>query len=196
MMQLIEQFQFSKDVTFELMIPPLEEKYNYFYKPTEALHKFDVGTVILNVNKIKTIIIVEAMQDIACQLRSRLKEALQSELILSSQITLGSLMTFYNRDHYRNYWQDENLPYTENIDYDPFWLWSTPDDMQSWIYNCNGKIYLEIGKVYIVPELQNDQAFEEFMSQYKPLFFEEIPREIAQEWLKKAEKIVREIGED
>jgi hypothetical protein len=195
-MQIIEQFKFSKDVTFELMVPPFEEKDNYFYEPTEALHKFDVGTVMLNINTASTMIIVEAMQDIVCSLSDHLKKTLQNERPLPLQVPLGSLMTFYNHDHYRNYWRDEKLSYIETSEYHPFWLWSTPDDMQSWIYNRDGKIYLEIGKVYIVSEPQNDQAFEEFMSEYKPLFFEEIPHAIAQDWLEKSEKIVHAIGSD
>lgn len=195
-MQIIEQFKFSKNVMFELMVPSLEEKYNYYYKPTEALHTFDEGTVTLNVNGQKSIVMIETIQSIICPLSDHLKKTLQNERPLPSQIPLGSLMIFYNRDHYRNYWQDENLPCTDTINYFPFWLWSTPGNMQSWIYNRDNKIYLEIGKSYVVPEPQDDQAFEEFMSQYKPLFFEEIPREIAQDWLKKAKRIVHEIGED
>ncbi len=196
MMQVIEQFKFTNDIVFELMVPPLKEKYNYYYKPTEALHKFDEVTVILNVKGLKTTIVNDILQDVICSLSFHLKKALQNELILPSQISLGSLMNFYNRDHYRHYWQDEKLPYIFTIDCDLCWLWSTPDDMQSWMYNRDNKIYLEIEKVYAVPEPQNDEAFEEYIAQYKPFFFAEVPHEIAQEWLKKAEKIVREIGSD
>ncbi len=197
MMQLIEHFKFTENILFEFLVPPLEKKYNYYYGATEDLNKFDEITVILNVKGTKTIVMVDIIQEIACPLKFFLKKALLNKYPLPSQIPLGSLMRFYNRDNYQNYWRDEDLPYTETIDYGPFSLWSmVSGGMQSWIYNRNDKIYLEIGKSYVVPEPQNDQAFEEYITQYKPLFFEEIPREIAQEWLKKAEKIVREIGED
>ncbi len=38
-MNVIEQFKFTEDILFELMVSSLEEKYNDYYKPTEAVHK-------------------------------------------------------------------------------------------------------------------------------------------------------------
>ena len=164
-MQIIEKFKLSDDVTFELLVPPVEEKYNYFYKETPVeLNKFDEVTVFLNVNGVKTIIMVDIIQCVIRNLRFYLTKALQNECILPSKIPLGSLMTFYNRDNYRHYWQDENLPYTDTANYSSLWLWSMlSPGMQSWIYNRDHKIYLEIGIDYVVPEPQDDQAFEAFM---------------------------------
>ncbi len=82
-MELIEQFKLSNEMAFELLVPPLEEKDNYFYEPTEVLHKFDVGTVILNVHEVKTIVMVECMQDIVCQLNDYLKKHYKMNVLAS-----------------------------------------------------------------------------------------------------------------
>ena len=144
-MKIIEQFKLSDDIIFELLVPPLGEKDNYFYEPTESLNKFDICTVILNMNGTKTTIIIEAIQDIICRLRKHLKKTFQNKSPLPSKIPIASLMNIFNRDDYRHYCQDDDAPYTDTLNYHSFWLWSMPPGgMQSWMYNRDHKIYLEI----------------------------------------------------
>lgn len=78
---------------------------------------------------------------------------------------------------------------------DPFsqyWLFSTSNDLQTWIYTINKRIIIEISPSYPWHYLdpKDDEpfeTFEQFMKNYKPIAIHEISKETAQEWLKQAQ---------
>jgi hypothetical protein len=199
-MQVIESFIVDKDIFLKVVIPDFNEKINYFYEPTDKLNKFDEASVILSMNEANTTIVVDALQDIMCSFCYYLKKTLNDELPLPVQVPLGALNDFYNRERYQDRWQDEDFPSALTLDCPQFWLWSTAGLLQSWMYNYDGKIYLEIGASY--PNLydedaqRDDKKFEEYMDHYKPLLFVEVPHDVARAWLEKGEKIMRQIDSE
>src|SRR5690606_3810066 len=90
----------------------------------------------------------DIVQMVVWPLYSFLKKALHNGIPLPSSVELGGVSGRYNREHYKDYWQDEKLPSAFTIDYHQFWLWSSPTKTQSWMYDRDGKIYLEIGDSY------------------------------------------------
>lgn len=197
-MNIIEQFYIAKNNLLEIVIPDFKDKYNYYYEPTQFLNKFDEVSVVLRLEDKEYVIMTEIIQDIACSLRSRLKNALQNKAILPPEIALGELNLFYSREDYKNYWQDENLPYACTVDYQQFWLWSTPGKTQSWMYNHDGKIYLEIGEIHTNSDTdeRDDRLFTSYIKNYKPLFIGEIKYDIAREWLQKSERLINIIDSE
>jgi hypothetical protein len=197
-MNIVEQFDIAKNNVLEIVIPDFKDKYNYYYEPTQFLNKFDEVSVVLRLDDKECVIMTEIIQDIACALRSRLKNALQNKAILPPHIALGELNLFYSREDYKNYWQDENLPYECTVDYQQFWLWSTSGKTQSWMYNHDGKIYLEIGEIYKNPDNdeRDDRLFAAYIKNYKPLFIGEIKYDVACEWLHKSERLINIIDSE
>jgi hypothetical protein len=198
-MKIVQKFPITSVISLQILVPEVQDKFNYYYEPTDALHKFDECSVILILHGESYTVITEIIQDIVCSLCFYLKNALKNKIILPPQIALGSLTAVYNRDYYRSYWLEEGLPGKEIIDYHQFWLWSTPNNMQSWIYNRDDAIYLEIGKTYIIPEDQeqpNDADFQNYMAHYKPLLCTKISHKIAHDWLEKCKKIILEIDSE
>lgn len=197
-MNIIERFDITKNDVLEIVIPDFKDKYNYYYEPTELLNKFDVVSVILKSNERDFVVMNEIIQDIACSFRYHLKKTLNNQSPLPANIPLGGLNLLYSKDDYKNYWQDEALSCVFTIDYQQYWLWSSAGKMQSWMYNRDGKLYLEIGEIYAVSSYdeRNDQEFEKYIDDYKPLLFTEISRSQAQEWLEKCERIIRDIDSE
>lgn len=199
-MNTIEKFFFTPELAIEVEVPDFENKSNYYYDPISTLNKFDEVSVLLKSKETNTVVVIDIIQVIICSLYHYLKKALRNELLLPTSIYPGLLGASYNRDHYKNYSQDETLPSTFTVDYQQFWLWSSSDCIQSWMYNRDNKIYLEIGKVYEPGshdlDIRDGKAFQEFMANYKPILFVEVSHERAQEWLQKCEKIIRDIDSE
>ncbi len=76
-----------------------------------------------------------------------MRKALSNLLQLPNDIEIGNL-GFYCNDHY--YKEDY-----DSLDFSNFWLFSGKD-IQTWLYNRNDKIYLEIAPSY--PWLFSDQT--------------------------------------
>ena len=72
-------------------------------------------------------------------------------------------------------------------------LWGCKN-IQTWMYNYNNKIYLEISEWY--PEAFDDRdtsgegEFLVFIERYKPIFVSEIAYGEAEQWLKKCEDLI------
>jgi|GEM_PF-4787059 len=195
-MKIIQEFPITSDIGLQIVIPDVQDKFNYYYEPTEVLHKFDEVSVILTLHGESYTVITDIVQVIICNLYHSLKRTLLHKNALPFCIPIGSLNVAFSDDYYRNYWREEGLPRKDIVDYHQFWLWSTPNDMQSWMYNRDDAIYLEIGKMYIIPEDQeqpNDDEFQNYMAHYKPLLCAKISHEIAHDWLEKCKKIILEI---
>jgi hypothetical protein len=178
-MNQIAKFTINKNKYIEIIIPKSVNKQNYYYKPTDDLHMFDQITVNLVAGNTLTILIQDSSYEILNTFKASLEQVLNNERTFPSQIDSDHLGKYYNRTMYE---QKFDL-----YDYDRLLLWSSSGP-QTWLYNRNGSIYLEVIPTYL--ELfanstakLNDISFEEFMLNYKPILIEEIDRTTAQEWL-------------
>lgn len=199
-MNLIERFIVKENIYIDLLIPSLKNKVNYYYKPSQKLHKFDEVLAMLVVQNESFLVAKDVIQSELSSLYHYLKKALNDELELPSIVSNGYLSKYYNIEHYHDQWLENETPTIFKVDYTRYWLWSCINKIQSWMYNYNNKIYIEIGRshtsIYSEDATRNDKEFEKYIADYKPLIFIDIPHEVAQEWLKRCEKIIRDIGSE
>ncbi len=117
---------------------------------------------------------------------------------LPDNIAVGSLGEYSNRVSYDVVWKDKASDEALNSN---FLVWSH-NHLQTWIYSSQGKIYLELsyGYPFLFPkdehEQRDDNKFDLFIEEYRPLFCEEIPHNTALESLKDCEKLIHQIGSE
>lgn len=84
-------------------------------------------------------------------------------------------------------------------------LWEAYSDgirLMTWVYNNKkGIIIFEVTSCYPYlhcnPEIEQDYvAYDEWIKTYRPYFIHEIPTAIALEWLKQAEMVIKQIGDN
>lgn len=185
-MNIINIFKINDKKSLKILIPDFKNKFNYYYKQTKKLHMFDEVTVALTIKNKQYILKVDVLDFVTHKFKNLLYKTLNNPIQLPDNIEIGNLGFYYNAEYY-----NENY---DNINFSNFWLWSG-QNIQTWLYNKNNKIYLEISPSY--PWLFSDEkeekgyvTFDEFMKTYKPVALEEIDRAIAQEWLKQCDEIL------
>lgn len=201
-MKILEKFIINKDVWIEVILPSECEKINYFYEPTLKLHKFDEATVYLKREENSTIIARDAIQEIVAPLWKSLYNSLHGKNLLSEGSFVGKVGWLFNKDAYALHCvsDEEIISYEDTLDYSSYWLWSSTFDIETWMYTHNNKIYIEIAPIYDQLYLENfkrdDEAFEAYISNYKPLLCTEVSYDEAERWLKKCEDLIKQIDSD
>jgi hypothetical protein len=182
----VTRFIIDNNTYFEVLVPELPDKDNYFCEPTEKLHVFDIVSVVYCNNNIKT----ELLQDDAAYIigvpHSILTKALKNKRILPDHIPLGSTSLWFSIDSAKD---------DHDVEFGSFWLWSSPSKVQIWLYNKDSKIYLEISSTYpwlfVDPKpSDNYYSLDEYIKNYKPIAVYEISRETAQQWLEQCNTIL------
>jgi hypothetical protein len=188
-MKLLKIFKINKDSSIEIAVPTLKDKFNRYYKPTQELQKFDHVKVIFYLKDKRFIIFYDDIQSCLTQFQGSLKLVLENKISLPDFINLGNLGYHYNNDM--------NIQDRKSVNYSFFWLWSSTN-LQTWLYNRDSKIYIEITPTY--PWLFADRKkgekyipFKKFIENYKPIAVEEIDRSIAEQWLNECRAMLTEL---
>lgn len=184
-------FVLDKDKKITIQIPDLPNKVNYYYEPTEKIHKFDEGTVSFVDKDFNIELKKEILNEIVCPFYALLKKALHNELQLPDITKIGHAGYALNSMLHNK--QDDSIPL--------YWLWAGSEHRSTLLYNANNTIYLEIVPLY--PWLYRDKkpsdnyiSFDEFMKTYKPYVVETIPIDIAKQWLKQCEELLKNIDSE
>jgi hypothetical protein len=185
-MNLIKEFKINQYSSIKILIPDLKDKFNYYYEPIKKLHMFDEVTAVFEKETQQTSLIIDNVNIVIHNFKEALEYALDNKIVLPDFIKAGELGFYYNIDIYNEK--------TESVDYSYFWLWSIRGT-QTWLYNQNNKIYLEIGPSYpwlfVEPKKSDNYiTFDEFMKTYKPIIIEEIDSAIVQKWLEQCNEIL------
>lgn len=137
-----------------------------------------------------------------------LQKCINQELLLDNTITkdIGYLFNQYSAiicgenlegPTCVTYIRKNNELYWSGNDYQ---LWCA--DYITWLYNCvDGSIIFEVTPfypyMYCEPEEEPDYIpYKEWIKTYKPYFITTLSREIAEEWLKQAEYIIKNIQDN
>jgi hypothetical protein len=188
-------FDFILDSTrkISITVPDIPDKYNYFYEPTEKLHRFDEGYARFISKDFCMELKIEIIHEIVCILEGSLKKALNGQLSLPNGVRKGEVGYALNHMLYITFNSDE----AKKDRISPFWIWSGPNCVQTLMYNVKDVIYLELAPIYPWISIEQKKpdhmayvSFHEFMKNYKPLFVEVIPRDVAIRWHKQTEHIL------
>lgn len=185
-MNIVQKFKIDIFNSIKILIPNFKDKFNYYYQPTKKLHMFDEVTVVFEEKGKQINLIVDNVNIILHKFKEGLECTLNNQILLPDNIKIGELGKYFNI-----YTDNEEF---NKINYSLFWLWSGID-VQTWLYNKNNKIYLEISPTY--PWLFSDETeeegyitFDEFMKTYKPITVEEINHATARQWLDQCNDIL------
>ena len=185
------EFSFIIDNNKKIMIsiPNLPLKFNYYYEPTEKLHKFDEATAYLITMQNQMVLHQDMLDDIILSFEGTLKKVVSNNLPLPSTIKPGNAGAELNM----------MLNDISDLNMKPYWVWSSLERTHTLLYNYDNKIYLEISPG--CPDLFTDKPartinklFKEFMKTHKPYFVIEIPLETAKKWLEQSEQIIQMIN--
>jgi hypothetical protein len=186
-MILLSHFTIDNNCYLDMLIPKPPHKENYYYKPTQKLHIFDIASVTYDDASINLMLVEDSVELITLLLRNNLKNALLEMQILPPHIQLGMASLSLSID---------TLNDNFDVEYNAFWLWSSISKIQTWLYTKDGKIYLEISSSYpwlfVDPEpSDNFYSFEQYLANYKPIALHEISKETAGQWIKQSEVLLQ-----
>lgn len=183
---------FKLDTTslISIKIPDLPEKFNYYYEPTEHLHKFDEAETFFIKNNKQLQLKKDILQEAILPFNFLLKKAIANELSLPEGINPGDVGKELNKSY-------NERPHAE---VSSFSVWqSVRRKTCTLLYNFNDSIYLEIVPLYkwsYIEPKKNEKyiPFDEFLKTYKPYYVEVIPRNVAFAWQKQCEEIIKQTG--
>lgn len=194
-MNLIQKLVINSNKSIDVVIPPVKDKFNYYFKPTNKLHKFDEIIVVLHKENQEIIIGSDMAKIIVNTPKQVFEYALENGLPLPDNITVGRLGYYYNNYLYKENEEEDFLDFSYGS------LWSGKN-IQTWMYTSNNKIYLEVAPVY--PWIWDEPGtvtdpnyitFDEFMKTYKPIAVEEIDRTTVQKWIEQCDEILDTIAD-
>lgn len=182
-------FFLDQEKRFSVVVPDLSSKINYYYEPTNELHRFDEAMVAF-INKSEVIYLKkDVIDEILCNLYRCLKLVLHHDLALPKNVKVGGL----------GYALNEYLNDLDSRDDFPYWLWSSNMHTETLLYNFENKIYFEIVPVYpwtFLEPVEGDGyiTFDDFMKKYKPHAVEIIPINTAIQWFEQSELLLRQLN--
>lgn len=182
-MKVVESFVINKKQHIDIVVP--ENKCNYYYKPTDQISKFDEVLVVYK-DEERDIVIGSEMIDMVIEdLRDACLRILNSEAALPDSLSIGSVGYQYNLTAKNEGFSDLYLSIC---------LWSGKLK-HTFLYEKNGKIYLEIASTYpwLFEESKQDKQFvpfEEFMKSYKSTVLEISDKSVVQTWLSQCEQLL------
>lgn len=184
-----------KDAKIIISVPNFENKINYYYPPLPELNRFDEGSVYLYLdNEKKVLLLRDILQVFFIPFYVMLKKGLSKKLQLPIDIHAGDLGLYYN-NYMEKIYNDDDFK-SEDL-FGGFLLWSGIN-IQTWLYNVNDRIYIEISPSYKwhlnEPE-KNEKfiAYKDFQKKYKPIAVLEISKEKSESWLKQCKKICSQL---
>lgn len=193
----ISIFRISDQLELTIVIPDIKNKENRFYPAAEVLHKFDIVEVLLSSNTQRYTLACDDIQEIVACLYGTLHNTLRNNNNLPKDVSVRQFGRYINIQLYNDSWNEKNA-ITDFNHYRVF----AHKDLETWMYSFKDNVYIEFS--YSYPQsfdesgmkesrAEINKEFEEYIASYEPLFFANISHEMAQEWLIKCKKIIRDI---
>lgn len=195
MKQIIATLHIDENKFIEVYYPDIENKFNYYYKPSEKLHKFDEIMITLNINNDSVLIyndMLEEFPNVYRQIRRAKDQLLDVPVSLVGNMvhSLNESNKTYVKKKYRD------------INFSNYWVLSTSTingGVQTFMYTFENKIYLEVGQLYkwhhtLKKKTNTDYIpIEKFIKDYKPILFQEISIKTVENWTAICDPILKEI---
>lgn len=171
-----------------------ENKTNLYGYKTDGLHIFDeIEAKYIHNNK-SIILIHDSAQYVIETFCNSLEMILKNELMLDPSLVPGKVGYFFSKEKADNCDEIKNA---KNI-FSQYWVWSSLDNVQTWLYNANDKIYLEISPTYPwlfsdPEEAENYISFDEYMSSYNPIALVELEKSLVLSWINECHRLLQKI---
>jgi hypothetical protein len=192
-MKSLITFQISELQSIRIVIDEQNKKNIYGYK-AKGLHVFDEVVVEYVHGNYVLVLAKDSVQQIITVFFSILKEVFKNKLQLGMSLEVGKVGSVFS---WAMYTRSDGLR-KENDIFSDYWVWSSSDSIQTWLYNVNNKIYLEISKTY--PWIFSDPeegesyiSFDEYMGSYYPELVVELSEPLVRTWIDQCHKILQSI---
>jgi hypothetical protein len=186
-------FQISESQDIKVVIDEQSKTNTYGYQ-AEGLHIFD-EVEVKYIHNDKTIVlardIVRYVVETFC---NSLEMVLKRELLLERSLVVGKVGYFFSKEKYITADESDELEKKDDI-FSQYWVWSSPDNIQTWLYNVDSKIYLEISQTYswLFSDPEEDElyvSFEEYVNDYKPIAIIELEESLIRTWIDQCHNIL------
>ncbi len=192
-MKILIVFQISESHLIHVAVTQQVKTNIYGYK-THELHIFDeIEAKYIHNNK-SIILIRDSAQYVIETFCNSLEMALKNELMLDPSLVPGKIGYFFSKEKADNF---DEIKDAKNI-FSQYWVWSSLDNVQTWLYNANNKIYLEISLTYPwlfsdPEEGENYISFDEYMSSYKPVALIELEKSLVLSWINECRRLLQKM---
>lgn len=182
-------FQLNATQKICIVVPDFVDKINYYYEPTEEVHKFDEVKVCFFNLENKVELCEDVLNEVLGAFYTAMQNALSGSIKLPHDIKPGDVGRLSNYA-FRGVYDD----YSSSV-----LVWCSQKKVQTFIYRLEDRVYLEISPIYpwhFEDPLPDEKyiSFDEFMKEYKPYFVIEISQSVMQLWVEQAEIILKKVG--
>lgn len=192
-MKSLITFRISKLQNIQIVINEQNKINTYGYK-TEKLHVFDEVEAEYIYGNRTIILAKDIAQHIITTFSTALEKSLENKLSLDTSFTIGKMGYFFSKKMYINTQKSEK----RNDIFADSWVWSLPDNIQTWLYNLDNKIYLEISQTYpwIFSDPEKNEtylSFDKYTNNYQPILILELQKSVIQAWIKQCQIALQEM---
>lgn len=195
-MRTLVAFRISEFQEISILIND-DNKINIYGYKSNGLHVFDEVKVHYIKNGKAADLISDNVQYIVDSFSNSLEMAHNNELSLDQSLIVGKVGYFFSEKKYidtREYNESEKK---KDI-FSQYWIWSSSNNIQTWIYNVNHKIYLEISMTYpwLFSDPQEDElyiSFDEYKNNYKPILIIELQKFLVKKWLQQCQDLLQKM---
>jgi hypothetical protein len=169
-----------------------QNKTNIYGYQAEGLHVFDEVEVEYIHNNKTVILAKDIVRYIIDSFSISLEKSLKNELPLHESCTIGKVGYCFSQKRYMNKLEEKDDIFSQ------YWVWSSPNNVQTWLYNVGSKMYLEISPTYpwLFSDPDEDESyvpFDEYMKNYKPIVIIELQESLVLAWINQCHKILQTI---
>jgi hypothetical protein len=166
-----------------------KNKINIYGYKSGRLHVFD-EVEVKYIDQDTTILLAkDIVRQVITNFSTALEKSLKNELLLDRFLPIGSVGRTFSE---KTFMEESNDIFSE------YWVWSTPGGGQTWLYNADDKIYLEISQIYpwLFSDPKKDEvyvSFDDYIDNYKPIALVELQKSLVQSWINQCLGALREI---
>ncbi|HLC07629.1 MAG TPA: hypothetical protein VJJ26_05625 [Candidatus Babeliales bacterium] len=185
-MKALIAFKISESQQIHIAINE-QDKINTYGYETNGLHIFDeVDAEYVHDGK-AIILISDSARYVVETLCASLEMALKNELPLDASLAVGKVGCFFSKKKYMTADESDESEKKDDI-FSQYWVWSSSKNIQTWLYNVNNKIYLEISPTYpwLFSDPQEDEhyiSFDEYMNDYRSITLVELQESLVRSWI-------------
>jgi hypothetical protein len=192
-MRTLIAFQISESQQIHIAINE-QHKINIYGYETNGLHIFDeVKAEYIHGDKAVTLT-TDIVQEVVVTFCTSLEMALKNELPLDEFLVAGKVGYFFSK---KTYMATDRSEKKEDF-FSQYWVWSSSNNIQTWLYNVDNKIYLEISPTYswLFLDHQGDDhyiSFDEYMNDYEPIALVELQESLIRLWIDECHILLQKI---